>query len=188
MVRRRSTVGSAVLASALVLVVALAASPVNAAAKNWNYLAVQYKPINVTASDLPPNYGSEFPVTVTGQLDYGITILGRKGNPYIPLKKGSKLRKKARARCPVGGVTLPLIVAGFQGGVGVRSLGSTVTDSSGAFSGVVEFNPAASGGSGPGTYQGGVPLNAGVRIKAGKIGGRPVTCTVESGFSSLHSF
>jgi hypothetical protein len=189
MVRRRSTVGSAVLASALVLVAALAASPIDAAAKEPK-IFVQNRPINLTASDPPPDHGSIFPVTVSGKLVYLRAIL--EGHT---LKTGSKLGKAARARCPVGGVTVPLLVGGsYQGQaqVPVQATGSTVTDSSGAFSAVIQWG--TSGGGAHGVYTGGVPFPPAPNLvnKAGKIGGHPVRCVIHSGLpgglSEAHFF
>jgi hypothetical protein len=99
------------------------------------------------------------------------------------LKKGSKLAKSARAKCPVGGRTVPVVVSVFDAASGmanVRGTGSPVTDSSGAFSAVVQVD---GGPSSDNKVAGGVPIAGypGLSFKAtGRIGGHPVYCYISN--------
>jgi hypothetical protein len=169
-----------VLASALLLVVTLAASPVDATAKPSTIL-VSNSPINVTVSSPPAGHGSTFPVTVSGNLVYQNTRLNG-----TKLKKGSKLAKSARPKCPVGGRTVPVVVSVFDAASGtasVRGIGSPVTDSSGAFSAVVQVDGGASAGVPPNYIAGGVPIAGypGLSVKtAVRIGGHPVYCYISA--------
>ena len=172
---RRVRCQSVALVVGLLVISALAVSPIGAAAKTSPILA-QSEPVNITVSDPPPNHGSVFPVTISGQLVYWGTVLKNH-----KLKGGSKIAKTARARCS-GPTTLPLSVKGYSGGNiqdPSTGVGSTITDSLGAFSGTVQLNTVTPQGNQVTYYQGYVQIVKPILTKtAGKIEGHPVRCLV----------